>query len=469
MLTRTANALVLLPFIILIIVMFHSTGIQRTIRLLLLILWIPAGLGYDYMQLYLFEICVYIVAFLIMIRYPRIDDEQHSDDYRIKEYLVEYPWYASLLYFVGALLTWLFSTKVHGELSIIRIQCIYPLALSLIIFVSVRSAEDAERFLRALLTAAGILGLLFLVGQHFTDYIRPTYYALDSGRNSMTLLLPHHLGSLEMLPQRTSCIYAYLLMYAYSIWTFHHSLYRRVYALCLCTIFGCVILTTQGRGGALAAGIGAGIISLYASSTRRKYGLGGVWIKFLLICLAVIGGLWYLAAHSSNEVYYQHGVALFNNPLQDENLLGRLQRLSDAVVLYKANPILGTGLRGYETPWGLDTSELLNVFLYTLLSFGLLGFIAFLVILRRFIVALLKGTRSGNRTSTMICLPGICGLLGFFFGLQSLEPYSMALLWTPLVLALAVSRLNAAPPVIKPGSQNVTKCLDKGWHMLRYT
>jgi O-antigen ligase len=428
---------IILPIVIFVIAYFRKNK-QATIRFLLFLFWIPTGLS-KY-QLSIFEICIYVISFLILIKFPHSGNEQLSYECRIKCCFTDFPWRLFLLYILGALITWLFSTKITQELSMIRNQCIFPLALSLVIYVSVRSSEDAERSLWALLTSAAILSLLFLVGQYFTDYIRPSSYAPDSGRLSMELILPHRLGRLEMLPQRTSCFYSYLLMYAYSLWIFHPSAYRRLYAFCLCLIYACIIITSQGRGAALAAAIGGIIISFYAVFKNRKYELKGIWIKCVILTMAVIGGLWYLATNSTNEDFRQHGLALFNRPGEDENFQGRLQRISDAIELYKNNPILGTGLRGYDTPWGLDTSEVLNVFLYTLLSFGLLGFMAFLLILRRFIIACVRGIQSENRTLRMMCIAGICGLMGHIFGLQALEPYGIAILWTPLVLIYAVSK-----------------------------
>ncbi len=438
---KTRILAVMLPVIVFMITMFQRVRIQVIVAVLLLSFWIPLGI-YN-LSLFLFEVGIYAISFLLIIRFPRLGEEKHLDGERIRSFLVHFPWFAFMLYLLGALLTWRFSTRISGEINTIRIQCVLPLALCLVMFVSVRRTEDAERLLWVLLTAAAILGLVFLMGRYiFPRYIHSASYAAASGRMSMALGIPHQLGYMEMLPQRTSNVFGYLLVFAYGLWIFHHSFSHRTYALLLCLLFGCIIITTQGRGGAITAGLGAALISVYATISRKLSDISGVWIKFGVICLAVVGGLWYLSAHSTNVYFYQHGISLFMNPQQDENLLGRYQRWSDGIKLLMANPILGTGLRGYRTPWGLDTSEVLNVFLYTVLSFGVLGFVGFLWILLRFLAAFWNGILSSDSTTSMMCIASICGMLGFFFGLQSLEPYSMVLIWTPLVLAFAASGLN---------------------------
>jgi hypothetical protein len=443
---------VFLPITILIIAKFRQ-NIHSTFGFLLFTFWIPIGLFSA--ALYVFEFCIYVISFLIIMRFPREGNEQPSDDSRIKSFLSDFPWFLLILYIIGALLTWLFSKTIIGEINKIRIQCLLPLALSLVIFVSVRSREDAERILWWLLTSAGILAVLFLVGRYFISYISETGYAASSGRLSMQIILPHYLGFMDMLPQRTSCFYAYLLMYAYSLWTFQHSFFRRMYALCLCFIFGCIIITTQGRGGAIAAAIGVIIISVYAAFSKRVFELRGIWLKCTLMFLVVIGGIWYTANQSSNEEFRQHGMAMFSETFDDENVVGRFDRISSAIKLYKENPILGIGLRGYETPWGGDTSEVLNVFLFTILSFGLLGFISFMLVLRKFVIAFIQGIRSQDLTSRTLCIASICGLLGCFLGLHAIEPYGIVIFWTPLVLAFSVVKLKKDSADCKPQFDNV--------------
>jgi O-antigen ligase len=435
---KTLNIVILIPLLFLAIALFPRIRIQTLIGFLLLAFWIPAG--FDNWGLYLFEIFLYAVLILLILKFGSSQNEE------IKSSLKDIPWFPFILYTLGALLTWLLSKRIGGELNEIRAMCIIPLALSIVMFLTIRSTEDAEHLLWMLLTSAAILGLLFLAAKNFSGSISLSSYAASSGRLSMRLSIPY-VGSLQMLPQSTSNWYGYLLVFTYSLWIFHPSLLHRTYAVFLCLLFGIIIISTQGRGGALTAAFGAALISVYASFTGRLYGIKGVWIKFILVCLAVIGGLWYTAAHSMNVSFAQHGMVMFTNPQNDANLLYRFQGWSNGIKLYLANPVLGIGLSGIQTPWGPDTSEVLNYFLLNLLGYGLMGFIGIMLILLKLLAAFWKGIRAGDRITRMMCIASICGMSGFFFGMQPEEPYSTVIVWAPLLIAFTVSTLQGTRPM----------------------
>jgi O-antigen ligase len=443
---KTLDIVILIPLFILAIALFPRIRIQTIIGFLLLVFWIPAGF-YNWV-LYLFEIFLYAFLILFILKFDRSEGE------KIKSSLIYIPWFPFLLYILGALLTWSLSEKIGGELNVIRVMCIIPLALSIVFSLTIRSTEDAEHFLWMILTSAAILGSLFLVGKYFSGFISLANYAVGSGRLSMKLSIPY-VGYLEMLPQSTSNWFGYLFVFAYSIWIFHPSFKHRAYAILLCLLFGYIIITAQGRGGVLQAAFGAAILSVYAAFTGKSFGIKGSWFKFAFISLAVVGGFWYLSTHSINTIFYQHGISLFVNPLGDENLLGRFYNWSNGIKLFLANPIFGIGLSGIETPWGPDTSEILNYFLYNLLSYGLLGFIGIMLILLKLLVTFWRGIQSGDRTTRMMCIASICGMLGFFLGMQPEEPYSTVIIWAPLLIAFAVSMLQGNRPVKDSNLENV--------------
>jgi hypothetical protein len=445
---KTLDIIILIPLLILAIALFPKLRIQTIFGFLLLIFWMPAGF-YNW-NLYIFEIFLYSILILLFLRF------EHSENEKIKSSLMNIPWFPFLFYIFGALLTWLLSTKIGGELNIIRAMCIIPLALFIVFSLTVQSAGDAEHFLWMILTSAAILGLFFLVGKNFSRFVTLTNYATDSGRLSMVLSIPY-VGNLVMLPQSTSNWFGYLFVFAYSIWIFHPSSPHRIYAVFLCLLFGIIIITTQGRGGALQAALGAMLVSIYAAFNRRAFGIRGVWVKLAIVCLVVIGGFWYLAAHSTNASFYQHGTSMFVNPLADKTFMGRFAYWSNGLKLYLASPIFGIGLSGIETPWGPDTSEVLNYFLYNLLSYGLMGFLGIMLILLKLLTTFWAGIQSGDRTTRMICIASIGGMLGFFLGMQPDEPYSTIIVWAPLLIAFVASKVQENRLVMNSNSATVMK------------
>lgn len=444
---KTRNIVVLIPFIILIFSLMQRIRIVTLIGFLLLIFWIPAG--FDNWMLYTFEILLYILTIIVMFITTR------SDDFQGNKLLSGIPWFGFLLYITGAVITWLLSTKTGGELNEVRATCLIPLALSILFMLTIRSIKDAERYLIMILTSAGILGLFFLVGRNFLNLITLTEYAAGSGRLSMRLIIPF-VGSMEMLPQSTSNWFGYLLIFAYSVWIFHPSKRYRVYGLVLCALFGAVIVSTSGRGGLITAVIGAAAISIYAGFTRIGNRVKGVWYKLVLVCIAVLGGFWYLSTSSSNISFYQHGISLFTNPLKDPTLLYRFRMWSNGWNLYLDNPIFGIGLSGIDTPWGADTSEILNYFFYILLGYGSIGFIGLLLILSKFFLSYLRGIRSNIRIVQMMSIAGISGMLGFFLGMQPEEPYSITLVYAPLLIAFSLSSLQNRHLLIETTGTDIT-------------
>lgn len=446
--SKTLNFIVMVPLIILLVALLARIRIQATIGFLFLLFWIPAGF---LPNVHLFEVFLYLILFLVLA-----NQFIHSGEEKIDFYISNYPWFPFVLYILGALITWSLATKTGGELDIIRAMCIIPLALSLVIGLTMQSVKDAEFYLWMILTSAAILGIFFLLGKNFFGFISLSTYTTGLGRLSMSLVIPR-VGSLEMLPQSTSNWFGYLLVFAYSIWIFHPSSLHRKYAFFLCLLFGYIIITTQGRGGAIQAASGAALVSIYAAFNRKLFSIKGIGIKFAIVCLAVIGGLLYMAAHSTNADFTQRVLGLLTNPQSDATMLGRFKGWSDGIKLFLANPIFGIGLRGIQVPWGLDTSEVLNYFLYNLLSYGLLGFLGLMLVLLRLISTCWRGIHSGDRTTCMLCIASIGGMLGFFFGLQPDRPYSNVIVWAPLLIAFAASTIQAKRLVMGSDSINVMR------------
>ena len=438
---KTRNIVVLLPFIVLMFSLLQRIRIATLIGFLLLIFWIPAG--FDNWMLYTFEILLYVITLIVMLISTRSNALQQNNA------LTNIPWFGFLLFAVGAIITWLLSTKTGNELNEIRTTSLIPMALSIVFFLTIRSIKDAEHYLIIILTSAGILGLLFLVGKNFSGLITLSEYATESGRLSMSLIIPF-VGSMTMLPQSTSNWFGYLLIFSFSVWILHPSRGYRIFGLLLCLLYGAVIISTSGRGGLITAVLGAAVISVYTGFSRSGFRVKGVWLKLGLVCFAVLGGFWYLSTSSSNLSFYQHGISLFKDPLNDPTLLYRFRMWSNGWNLYMENPFFGVGLSGIATPWGPDTSEILNYFFYILLSYGLMGFIGLILILVKLSISYLQGMRADNRIVRMMSVAGIGGFLGFLLGMQPEEPYSITLVYAPLLVAFAVSRLYKGNLLLDP-------------------
>lgn len=443
---KTRNIVVLIPFVILMFSMLLRIRLVTLIGFLLMIFWIPAG--FDNWNLYVFEILLYVVTAFVILTWTQ------SNTTYIKQALTNIPWFGFLLLLLGACVTWLLSSRKGGELNEIRVTILIPLALLLIFLLTIRSSKDAEKFLIVTLTSAGVLGFLFLVGKNFLGLITLSDYAAGSGRLSMKLVIPF-VGSMVMLPQSTSNWFGYLMIFSYGIWIFHPSIKYRSYGLVLSLLYGAVIISTSGRGGLVTGILGAAIISVYAGFSKHMVNRKGVWLKLGFVMLAVLGGFWYLTTTSTNLGFYQHGISLFKDPLNDPTVLYRFRMWANGWNLYLEHPLLGIGLSGIDTPWGPDTSEILNYFFYHLLSYGLIGFTGLLFILGKLAFTFLEGIRSNDRLVQMMSIASISGMLGFFLGLQPEEPYSITLVFAPLLIAYALTRLHGQNLLINPATSDM--------------
>jgi hypothetical protein len=431
---KTLSVIVGLPLILSMPYLLSRVRIQSMIGWLLFLFWLPVPNFGN--ALYLFELGIWAFLFVQLMNHSISKGIEPASS------LKRFPHIGFLFYIFGALLTWLVSYKAGNELATIRITALFPYALCLIMFLTVKSVRDAERYLWIILTSAFLLSLLFLIGREWLGFVTVSDYAAYSGRLTMVLRIPY-LGSLEMLPASTSLKYAFLLVFAYAFWISHPSVRARAFAGVMCIPFGMVIITTQGRGGAVAAVIALSIVTVYALCTKEaSYAKRTVLLKSSMVIILVIGGLWYLITTSQNPFFYEHGMALFNDPLADTNLLGRFDLWREGAKVLFESHFIGVGLSYFETPYGRDTSAVHHYFLYILLSFGFIGFVGLMWVFLAFIRAYWHGLQSRHFNVRMICISCIGGMLGFLFGLQPGEPYYVVVVWAPLAIAFAASRLE---------------------------
>ena len=338
-------------------------------------------------------------------------------------------------------MTYFVSYKTVNDIAIIRTVCIFPFLLCLAIFVAVKSIDDAERLLWIALTSAAILGIVFLVGPKLFWFVRLAEYAEGCGRSSMSLYVPY-LGHLTLLPGSTGNRFSFMLAFAYGFWIFHRSFLARTFAGIICVIFGLVIITAQGRGGAIAAIASALLISIYALITEKS-----LRTTILLKCAAVVAlvgyGMWYLAVTSKNLAFFQHGTILLTDPLRAPNLLSRIALLKEGIRVFSQNPFFGVGLHGFNVPGGAgDTMYVHNLLLFLLLSFGIIGCAGFLWINVMFLRAFWQALKSYNRNVRMLCISSIGAMINYLFGVLSWAPFSVVMIWVPLAIAFAASKLE---------------------------
>jgi hypothetical protein len=360
-----------------------------------------------------------------------------------------FPFLPFILYILGALIAYQISYKDVLSFSVVRIVCMFPLFLSLLIYILVNSKENANLLLWILLISSAALAVLILVGPSVFQSVTAYDYAEGTDRLSMQLKIGE-IGVLSIDPQAIAEKFAFMLVIAYAFWLTYPTSIGRVVALMLCIIFGLVIIFSQGRGGLIAAIVSIAVESILLFKWDRK-NRSGIISAFVLATLVILGSLIYLASQSSNSGYTQRIFGLLSNPLNDPYLLVRLNywQASPEVIL---NNIFGVGAFGFPKP-GSDTWIVHNLFLYIQLCFGIFGLLGFIMILVRFFRTFWRGAQILSQDGKTFSIIGIgcitCFLVAGITSPMIFQPYTVVMIWGPLATLYAIVDLYSRDPVLE--------------------
>lgn len=442
---KTAILLILLPFALAAPYFVSRIRVQTWVSALLLLFWLPTPfiLGYFssvFSQLFLFESVIWIFLLFMFSSYSM------SKDARFLFRLKGFPLKPFLLYIAGALIAYFLSYKTGIELSYVRIICVFPMLLSLTIFLTLESLEDAERYLWAVLISASLLGVLFLFGPKTLSFVSVSEYAAGTGRASLQMAVPY-LGAITINPASAGDKFSFIFTLAYAFWLFHRSSKARIAAAMICLISGAAMIYAQGRAGILAAVISSVIITLLSVKAKEPFLLTAL-LKFGIITIFIVGGSWYLAVHSELLSYAERIIFLTSNPLSDPSFMGRFDLWVRGWKAIIQNP-LGIGLFGFGSAGG-ESWAVHNLWLYLLLSFGVIGFAGFVWIIATFLRAFWKGTKSADRGVRRLCLMGIGLIINLAVAGQFSpivwEPYTVGIVWIPLATIYAAAVFGQRRP-----------------------
>jgi O-antigen ligase len=431
---KTVVALVMLPFLLSAPYFLSAFGAHVFVRAALFLFWLPVP--FILSGLYLTEATMW--AFMAFVAASAVV----SKDPRFLSRLNRFPIKPFLLYIVGAVIVYSTSSSIGTELGIIRTICVFPLALSLTVFWTVESAEDAERYLWIVLISASLLALLFLFGQRLFSFVAESAYSSGTGRVSMQLVIPY-LGPLTINPASAGDKFAFMFSLAYAFCVSHRSSFVRATAVVMCLIFGAAIASAQGRAGGLA------IIASTILTTLLFARIGSIGVRSLLslgIVLGfVLGAFWYLALDASSSTYYDRIMVLLVDPTSDPNYIGRVEMWQEGLRVFMQNP-LGIGLYNFTIGSNGDTWNVHNLLLYLLLSFGTLGFAGFAWIILTFARAFWRGIESANPSIQRLSVVGIALIVDLVvtgqFSPVVWEPYSVVIVWAPLATVYAIATLE---------------------------
>lgn len=433
---KTVIILLILPIILLLInVLFRVTN-QTIIMTLLFLYWLPIR-AYFFSNLYLFELAIWL--FLFFKIFNHLVDKRSDPPLS----LYDLPINPFLLYITGALISYLITDKTGPELNIIRLLCIFPLVLSMVIHSTIHSVEDAEKYLWILLISTAVVGLLFLLGDKLFSFVGPTEYLAGSGRRSMELRFPH-LDVLMLTPASTSCLFSIIIPFAYGSWLVHDSGYKKACAGVTCLICGLVMIVSQGRAGMIAAIVTISIYSYWFFRQKQNHRYA-ILLWYGLILLVIIGGSWYLSINSENNILYERIFNAIRNPRNDLNYIGRSILLKENLITFFEKP-WGIGLFGLTDTAKGDTWNVHNLWLWNALSFGIIGLIGYVWILLTYLKVFLRQLYNPDPRKRSFAVMGTVSIIGTIimgqFGALAWDPYSVVIVWAPLAISYSALTLD---------------------------
>jgi len=439
---KTVILLFLLSLALAVPYFISKLKVQTIMTGLLLLFWLPMPIILAYFsgifaQLYLFEFLIWFFLFYIL------SNKYLSMDTRISLGLKRFPLKPYLFYIGGALIAYFLSYKTGGELSIIRIICVFPMILSLSIFLTIESGDDAKSYLWAVLTAAFLLSLIFQFGPRFLPSFIDSYYRPEVGRAGLQIVIPY-VGNLVIFAASAGDKFGFMFTLAFSFWLINRSFWIRIVAALMCLSLGAAMVNAQGRGGTIAALVSSSFIAYLSIKKGGRLRIRALVI-YSIVGLSIIGATWYFAVQSESKSVTMRITSLYSDPFGDPNYLGRLEIWKRGLEIIQQRP-MGIGLVGFESP-GNDTWIVHNIWLYIFLSFGVIGFLGFVWLLSTFFKAFLKGIRNENPDINNLCVAGIGLLINLIIAGQFspivYEPYTVGIIWVPLATIYAVAVLDS--------------------------
>ena len=413
--------------------------------------WLPFSAGLRHLSPSLNQVCptefgMWMLCLGILIH------GSTSRNAQFNSVVGRFPFLPFALLIAGSLTANLVSGNffARDELAQIRILCFLPAVVCFLCIYFIKTVKQAERLLWIFLISAGLLGLVYLYAPNFIDPSIPSIsysiveFAEKSGRLGRKIQLPLF-DVLSMSAGVAPACFAFIIALSFNLWLNHPSFRGRLIAAAVLAISALVIIRGQARGALIAAT--CSVIVIQALSLRFKsYSPKSFWrslLKAAILIFTIVFSTWYYASISTIDYFRQHGLSLFTDPLYALVSSRRIYRWESSLAVVLDNP-LGVGIWGYPSVDGHSWAAH-NLYLFLLLSFGIIGFIGFFWIFLRYTKACWSGLHSKSPDRLLLCIAGMgCVTTLFVEGIGSpiFEwPWAVLMVWIPIGIIWAVATL----------------------------
>jgi len=327
------------------------------------------------------------------------------------------PW---MLFLFGALasnfLSGPFSVKA---LTYVRMAVILPFLTTFLCFYYIRSVRQAELMLWMFMISGAILGIIFLCVPIYVQDVTHSgiqnmlYDNLAIGRLTKIIDLPL-LSPLHFNAETGGISFVFIGTLALVFWLNAPILRKKVLAGIILAVSCYVIIQSQGRSALIGLTASFGTVLFLCLKFEKKFSRHfiGIGLKVGVVLFCVFSGLVYKLSTISYSIARLRYFPLLYDPLSVHGVQERINRLINAAEVYLQNPVFGVGLYGFPLNLTGASWYAHNLYLYLLLSFGLIGFIGFLLVLIYHTKALWGGIHSGAQMIFGIAGTGcVVGLL----------------------------------------------------------
>ena len=435
------SALLMLPYIV------GKIGTFPFFCGLVFIYWIPFKTNFQYWLPSLGEICAPEFG-MWMLCLGIVIYESLSKSAQFNSAVGRFPFFPFALLIAGSLIANLVSGNLfaRGEIERIRILCLLPAVTCFVCLYFIKTVKQAECLLWIFLISAGLLGLAYLYGPEATDPGILSHYGAvrEEGDRIRRIIKLPLFGVLYMNPETASVCFTFLIALSFNLWLNHPSFRGRLIAAGVLAISALAIIRCQGRTGLIAAV--CSVIAIQVLSLRFKSYSPMPFLRNLLkpaiLIFTLLFSVWYFASVSEISGFRQHGLSLFTDPL--DAVSHRMGRWETALAVVLDNP-LGVGIYGF--PYGIYRASWAahNLYLFLLLSFGIIGFIGYFWIFLRYTKACWSGLHSNSPNRRLLCIAGMgCVTALFVAGFGSCifgTFWAILMAWIPIGITFAVATL----------------------------
>jgi O-antigen ligase len=414
---------------------------------LIFIFWVPVSAGLGNISQYLdmmwpAEFGMWILLAVILI-HGSVTKNAYFD-----HTVYVFPFIPLLLIITGFLLANLTSGHFFRgyEIPSFRVGFILPFIALFLFLYFMNSLHKTNRAIWAFLISSGLFVAIYL----FAPTVAPVEYFEQQGSERLYKLIMLPLCErIYITPANGAICISSVLSVSYLLFIKFKTIFKKLVAL---TVLGmCIssLILSQGRSAIIGVTCAVLAIEFFYAVFYRKTGLSlKVFLKPFLIGCIILVAVFIKASTSTDTYYREHGLQLFQNPINLVKDSGRLGRWTDAVHVIKKNP-LGVGIWGYPST-NNQSWVAHNLYLYLWLSFGFVGLIGFLLLLAHLIKLFYAGLHSLNRDKVMFSILGLgCVVIIMVSGMSSpifWSPWEVLIFWFPISISAAAVSIPVSSP-----------------------